>query len=83
MSTLLRAHVIVLVTTGRLGQAVASYAQTLTEVTSQQVVLVDGRLLARYRSDGPAVLLQYFHSAAVGTLQTKRAQVDVPTEFES
>jgi hypothetical protein len=82
MAVLLRAHVIVMVTTGQIGTTVRAYAKTLAEGTSHQAVLLDGRVLADYRKRGAPALLDYFHEAAAHTMQLKRAQVSETADYE-
>jgi len=80
MAVLLHAHVIVLVTTGKISPVVRGYAKTLAEQTPLQAVLVDGKVLKTYREKGAAALLDYFHEAAAQTMQTKRTQADEDPE---
>jgi hypothetical protein len=75
MAVLLKASVIVIVTTGRIPSTVEAYARELALSSALQAVLVDGELLARYREKGPAVLRKHFKSAAEETLAVKLPQV--------
>jgi hypothetical protein len=79
MALLLRAHVIVMVTTGRFAKTVEGFAKELAEGTQHQVVLVDGLAVVRYRDAGRAALLGHFHDRAEQTLRLKRGQVLRPT----
>lgn len=82
MSVLLRAHVIVMVTTGQIGGTVRTYAKTLGETTALQAVLVDGKVLADYRKRGATALREYFQIAAGETLRLKRPQVQAADDVE-
>lgn len=75
MAVLLKASVIVIVTTGRIPSTVETYAQELALSSSLQAVLVDGKLLTRYREKGPGVLRKHFKDAAEETLAVKLPQV--------
>jgi hypothetical protein len=75
MAVLLKASVIVIVTTGRIPSTVATYARELALSSSMQAVLVDGKLMMRYREKGPGVLRKHFKDAAEETLAVKLPQV--------
>jgi site-specific DNA-methyltransferase (cytosine-N4-specific) len=75
MATLLKASVIVLVTTGRIPKSVETFASELATSTPMQAVLVDGKLLERYRKHGADVLLKHFSQAARDSLALKLPQV--------
>lgn len=75
MAVMLRAHVIVLVTTGRFASTVFEHAKGLAEGQILQVVFVDGTLVTEYCAKGRRVLLEHFRSSAQQTLQLKRKQV--------
>jgi hypothetical protein len=78
MATLLRAHVVVIATTGTFTKSVEELSNELSKVTPLQVILVGGDLLQRYRSDGRSVVTAYFRDRARGAMQLKRNQVDEP-----
>lgn len=81
MATLLRAQVVVIVTTGSFAKSVVAYAREAAESTAIQVVLLDKSSLANYRTKGPAGLRSEFHDVALSALRRKRAQlVEVPKE---
>ena len=82
MCVLLRAHVIVMVTTGKIPKSVRAHAKNLAESTGFQAVLVDGKLLDAYIKRGASTLLEFFHDTAAITMQVKRDQVDVEDETE-
>ena len=76
MATLLRAHVIVMVTTGRFTRPVVDLAKELAVNGPLQVVLVDDDVLRRYRQSGRSGVAGYFHDQALEVLRVKRPQVD-------
>lgn len=78
MATLLRAHVVVMVTTGRFSAPVAHYAMELASSGPLQVVLVDGVQLKRYRDGGRQSIARHFHKGAAAAMALKRPQVDRP-----
>jgi hypothetical protein len=75
MAVLLKAHVVVMVTTGKFSASVHSYANELAATGSLQAVLVDGATLDSYRRSGPKALRGFFHDYAGETLALKRPQV--------
>lgn len=81
MATLLRAQVVVILTTGVFAKSVIAYAREAAEATAIQIVLLDGDSLANYRAKGPAGLRAELHQFAVGALRRKRRQLaEVPKE---
>jgi hypothetical protein len=81
MATLLKAQVVVIVTTGVFARSVLAYAREASQTTSIQIVLLDGGSLANYRNQGPAGLREELHQSAIGALRHKRSQLsDVPRE---
>ena len=81
MATLLRAQVVVILTTGAFAKSVVAYAREAAEATAIQIVLLDGDSLANYRAKGPAGLRAELHQFAVGALRRKRRQLAaVPKE---
>lgn len=75
MALLLKAHVIVMVTTGRFSSSVSTYANELTSSSQLQVILLDGKALSAYRRSGPTALRHLLGEAARETLAIKRPQV--------
>jgi hemerythrin superfamily protein len=75
MAVLLRAHVVVLVTTGRFAQSVVTYANEIADTQNLQVVLIDKDAITRYRRGGPAALMDFLHGRAEATMRLKRGQV--------
>ena len=78
MALLLKAHVIVMVTTGVFVKTVDGFAKELMETTAHQVILVDGRALRSYRDFGKVALLEHFHNNAEEALRLKRHQILQP-----
>ena len=83
LCVLLKSHVIVMVTTGQIGNGVRRHAKSLAESTGYQVVLIDRALLQEYGRQGAQALFKFFHEQAVTTMQLKRGQVDIETEDEA
>jgi hypothetical protein len=75
MAVLLKAHVVVIVTTGAFSPAVHTYAKELAATSALQAVLVDGKVLAAYRKGGAPALRKHFNEHARQTLEVKRTQV--------
>jgi len=82
MAVLLRAHVVVLVTTGRFADTVRAHARELMDIHPLQVVLIDREVLARYRSGGLAALMDFLHSEATETMRLKRRQIERNTSAQ-
>ncbi len=81
MATLLRAHVVVIVTTGSFATTVRAFARQAAESTAVQVVLIDAKTLKRYRDSGVGGLRQELHHFAREALVRKRKQLgEVPHE---
>lgn len=78
MAVMLRAHVIVLVTTGAFASSVQPYARELMETQHLQVILIDRRTITAYRRGGTAALLRFLHDTAQDTMRLKRAQIERP-----
>lgn len=77
MAVLLKAHIVVMVTTGKFSSSVVTYAEELASTGHLQAVLVDQEVLASYRSGGARVLRTHFQDIARQTLEIKRPQVVV------
>lgn len=75
MAVLLKAHVVVIVTTGKFSAPVRTYANELAAGGGLQAVLVDGSALDAYRKSGPGALRSFFKERAGETLALKRPQV--------
>jgi restriction endonuclease len=79
MAVRTKAHVIVLVTTGRFSKSVEDAAAELARDHYLQVVLVDGETLQRYREQGMRALLDFFQGQASDTMKLKRTQLSTPS----
>jgi hypothetical protein len=75
MATVLRAHVVVMVSLGSFSRDLVEHAVRVSENTHLQVVLIDGRILTAYRNRGSAALLEFLLDTAAETLRVKRPQV--------
>lgn len=79
MAVLLRAHVIVIATTGRCSSTVHVYAKELAQTTALQVILLEGDAIDAYIKRGPQFLMNLFHDRAHDILKLKRDQIDKET----
>jgi hypothetical protein len=77
MAVLLKAHVVVMVTTGKFSSSVLTYADELAATNQLQAVLLDKDVLSSYRSSGARALRAHFQRTARRTLEIKRPQVVV------
>jgi hypothetical protein len=75
MATVLRSHVIVMVSRGSFTKDLREHAIRAAENTHLQVVLIDGDVLRDYRNRGSAALIEFFRDSAAETLRIKRPQV--------
>jgi hypothetical protein len=75
MATVLRAHVVVMVSLGSFSRDLVEHAVRVSENTHLQVVLINGRILTAYRNRGSAALLEFLLDTAAETLRVKRPQV--------
>lgn len=76
LAVLLRAHVIVMVTTGRFTKIVKKYGDGVATETHLQVVLVDHAMLKQFREHGGERLIDIFRLQAREALSLKAAQVN-------
>jgi Restriction endonuclease len=76
MAVLLRAHVIVMVTTGRFAGSVQRYAKELMDTQPFQVILIDSEVLDRYRDGGLRSLMDFLRSDAEAAMRLKRGQIE-------
>lgn len=84
MATLLRAQVIVIVTTGTFAATVSKFARQAAETTAIQVVLLNGKSLANYREKGVSGLRAELHQFAEQALTRKRLQLaEVPRDVRT
>jgi hypothetical protein len=75
LAMLLHAHVVVMVTRGTFSTSLREHADKASENTALQVVLIDGKMLTRYKNSGASALLTFLHQTASDTLRLKRPQV--------
>jgi len=75
MALLLKAHVVVIVTTSRFAKSARDYAKVASETTSTQLILLDGTSLREYRRSGAASLRSEFHESALAAVNRKREQL--------
>jgi hypothetical protein len=83
MAVMLRAHVIVLVTTGRFAASVEAYGRELMDTQYLQVILIDRSTINAYQRGGSTTLLGYLHETAQATMRLKRAQIERPLSSDS
>lgn len=75
LAVLLKAHVIVLVTTGRFRKSVPIHAAEIVSQTALQVVLVPSSIVTKYRDGGTAALTAFFATTADQTMRAKQGQL--------
>jgi hypothetical protein len=75
IATLLHAHVVVMVTRGSYSKDLVEHALKAAENTHLQVVLIDGRTLQRYRTNGSPAIVDFLLATATDALRIKRPQV--------
>ncbi|GAA4784953.1 restriction endonuclease [Microbacterium gilvum] len=80
MATLLRAQVVVIVSTGGFARSVLDYARQAAANTAIQIVLLDQSTLTAYQNGGSSALRQELHGQALQALTLKQPQRAVPTE---
>lgn len=76
MATILKAHVVVLVTTSTFASTVVTQARKLSEETPLQAILVDGNVVNAYLAEGPEVVIAHFKNSAKSILEQKRIQLE-------
>lgn len=75
MAVVLKAQVILMVTTGKFRRTVQVYANGLATSSSLQAILIDGELLEKYKSSGAAAVIDALQKAAYHVLALKAPQV--------
>ena len=75
MAVVLKAQVILMVTTGTFRRTVKAYANGLATSSNLQAILVDGDLLEKYRVSGADAVIDALHKAAYHVLALKAPQV--------
>jgi hypothetical protein len=82
MAVVLKAQVIVLVTTGRFARTVVEYAKGLAESSALQAVLIDHEMLQRYESRGGSAVIDHLRDHARVVLRLKASQSSIVDENE-
>ncbi|MDI9854293.1 restriction endonuclease [Comamonas sp. 17RB] len=75
MAVVLKAQVILMVTTGSFRRTVQVYANGLATSSNLQAILIDGELLKKYRLSGVAAVIDELQKAAYQVLALKAPQV--------
>lgn len=75
MAVVLKAHVVVLVTTGRFTRAVRTFADGLASSSANQAILIDADLLKKYRETGGHAVIDWLKINAYRVLTLKEPQV--------
>lgn len=75
MAVVLKAQVILMVTTGTFRRTVQIYANGLATSSNLQAILIDGALLEQYRSSGAGAVIDALQKAAYHVLALKAPQV--------
>lgn len=75
MAVVLKAHVIVLVTTGRFASSVQAFAEEVMLTQPYQMILIDGELLEKYRLRDATPLLRFLHDTAHDVMRLKSQQL--------
>lgn len=75
MAVVLKAQVILMVTTGTFRRTVQIYANGLATSSNLQAILIDGALLEKYRTSGAAAVIDALQKAAYHVLALKAPQV--------
>ena len=75
MAVVMKAHVIMMVTTGQFGRTVRQYAEGLASSSALQTILIDGQLLKKYRQNGAGVIIDWLRANANRVLTLKESQV--------
>ncbi|WBF66055.1 restriction endonuclease [Desulfovibrio subterraneus] len=77
MAYLLKAHVILLITTGEFSDSLKFHAKGLAESSHLQCVLIDRHVLNSFKNQGVSALLSYFRESALDVMKVKQSQVSV------
>ncbi len=80
MALVLRAQVIMLISTGRFARSVKDFATTLAKTSAMQAVLIDQTVLTAYREKGASAIQEYLESNARQVLRLKDEQRHGATE---
>lgn len=76
MAVVLKAHVVMMVTTGKINRSVYAYADGLASSTSLQAVLIDKNLLDSYRLHGASTIVDSLRGSALKVLSLKKLQAE-------
>ncbi len=79
LAMLLKAHVILLVSTGGFAEGMESLAAQIAETSHIQVVLISRAELDAFVRSGRAVFVELIKRQSMDVLRLKRAQLDVPS----
>src|SRR5207237_1029666 len=74
LATVIKAHVVVVVTTGKFGDGATRYAQALARSSALQILLIDGEDLEQYAAKGPSHILNKCEEQARYICWLKRSQ---------
>jgi hypothetical protein len=74
LAIVMQAHVVMLVTTGKIGRPVKAFADGLARTSSLQAVLIDGATLKTYKNSKGAALIDYLNENARQVLTLKTSQ---------
>jgi hypothetical protein len=80
MAVVMKAHVIIMVTTGRFTQPAIQYANGLAENSSLQAILIDKTVLDAYRKNGETSVIDHLRNKGRDVLRLKAGQI---VEIES
>lgn len=75
MAVVLKAQVIAIVTTGKIGSTVRKYADGLAATSTFQAVLIDGDMLGKYRLHGANAIIDHLKVNAYRVLKQKEPQI--------
>ena len=78
LATVLKAHVVLLITTGDFGERVAPLADQVSRETHLQVLLIDKKALAAYRASGITAMIATMQGQAHRVLRLKAQQERLP-----
>lgn len=79
LAFMLKSHVVMMVTTGKFGEAIRRHARVVNETMALQVVLIDGQILTKVadaKGASAMVLVEELNRQARMTLQQKALQIE-------
>jgi len=74
LATVLRSHVVLMITTGKVTPTSRQLAAQASRHTNLQVLIIDGPVLERFRSNGATVIVDELRKQAKHVLELKRFQ---------